>query len=371
MVRIFWSILFILLVCPSFAQNLFKNAKAESQRIVLIHPTVGTIKHFNGLIEQNIIELKNAEIVGLYHEKEDYDYNQSVKYLEEKQLNNYSLHAVNAPLKLENLFQTNELTPILTEVVKKADAVLFFGGSDLPAAAYGEKTLLTTGAPDIYRHYFELSSLFQLLGGEQNRTIKPLLDLKPKLVVRAFCLGMQTMNVATGGSLFQDIPSNIYGKKYIEDVVKQQPDNIHRYYWYYFQKVPNVYYAAFHHIRLKIDGYFVNELKLSNTDNPLVNSRHHQAVKKIGQNLLVEATSMDGKVIEALSHRQYPNVIGVQFHPEDYRLYRFDQEYRIKPSQKELKPLPTILQEGEGYELHIRFWKHFSLEVMKNSIHRN
>ncbi len=51
------------------------------------------------------------------------------------------------------------------------------------------------------RHFFEVSFLFHLLGGSRNESFKPLLDENPGYMVTGFCLGMQSMNVATGGIL--------------------------------------------------------------------------------------------------------------------------------------------------------------------------
>lgn len=355
----------------TFAQSVFNQPTVNKQRIVLFHPTVSTLTHFSELIRLKVIDLNQYEVVGVHHQLEDYDYTQSEKFIRNNQLHNFRLHTVNAPLEADQLFQSNKLTSFLTEIVTQADAVLFFGGTDLPPAFYQEEIKLSTSSPDLYRHYFELSALFQLLGGSQNDSFSPLLKQKPDFIIRAFCLGMQTMNVATGGSLYQDIPSDLYQKQSVNQVVKQDPNNIHRYYWHYFSKKPNTYYASFHQIRIKPNGYFAKSLQLNSNSTPLVNSRHHQAINKLGKNLQSEATSMDKKIVEAISHKQYSNTIAVQFHPEDHRLFDSEKKYRILPSQQKLQTLPAILKNSRSYKMHTLFWKDFSNLVSINHKKRN
>src|SRR5690606_40614006 len=69
----------------------------------------------------------------------------------------------------------------------------------IPPGVYGEENTLSV-ITDPQRHYFETTFLFQLLGGFWNEDFKPFLNEKPKYMVTGFCLGMQTMNVATGGT---------------------------------------------------------------------------------------------------------------------------------------------------------------------------
>jgi putative glutamine amidotransferase len=69
------------------------------------------------------------------------------------------------------------------------------------------------------------------LGGYGNEDFEPFLKEKPKYLVTGFCLGMQTMNVATGGTLIQDIPAEIYGATTSEKTLEIGRANLHRNYW--------------------------------------------------------------------------------------------------------------------------------------------
>jgi hypothetical protein len=59
---------------------------------------------------------------------------------------------------------------------------------------------------DPHRHYLELSFLFHLLGGFQDESFLPLLEERPEYPVLGICLGMQSMNVATGGDMIRIFP---------------------------------------------------------------------------------------------------------------------------------------------------------------------
>jgi putative glutamine amidotransferase len=121
------------------------------------------------------------------------------------------------------------------------------------------------------------------------------LILQRQLPVFGICGGAQVLNVALGGSLYQDIPSQV-AKAYKH---AGAPDRAHT-----VDIIPNTRLAA-------VLG--VQELR--------VNSMHHQAVKVPGQELVVSASARDG-VIEAVEITSAPFVIGVQWHPE--RLYADD-----------------------------------------------
>jgi putative glutamine amidotransferase len=118
--------------------------------------------------------------------------------------------------------------------------------------------------------------------------------------VFGICGGAQVLNVALGGSLYQDVPSQV-AKAFKH---AGAPDRAHM-----VDIIPSTRLAAI------LDA---QELR--------VNSMHHQAVKVPGQELVVSASARDG-VIEAVEISSVPFVIGVQWHPE--RLFADDA-----PSQR-------------------------------------
>lgn len=161
-------------------------------------------------------------------------------------------------------------TPVeAAAVLEKLDGVVFSGGEDINPAWYGETILNET--VDI-NHVRDLSD--SLLASCSIRLDKPVL---------AICRGGQLLNVILGGSLYQDIPS-------------QLPEaHTHR--------------GISHKIGPE-KGTFL--WTLFGPDSLLVNSRHHQAVKELAPGAALAARSDDG-IIEAFEKGR---VWAVQFHPE-------------------------------------------------------
>ena len=234
---------------------------------------------------------------------------------------------------------------------------MFFGGPDLPPSVYGEPMSLLTRVSDPYRHYFELSFLFHLLGGMQNPNFNALLKQNPDYVIYGICLGMQTINVAAGGTMIQDIPSEVYQHKTVEQVLNSAKTIQHRNYNKNIENDKALFSGSFHPIKILNPKQLINSEKVEMT--PLVYSNHHQAIEKTGKNIQIIATSVDRKIIEAISHKKYPNVIGVQFHPEGIYLHNQQLQYKTDPN-KTPKSGKQILKENNSYQFHLDFWKTFS-----------
>lgn len=117
------------------------------------------------------------------------------------------------------------------------------------------------------------------------------------LPVLAICFGIQVLNVSRGGTLIQDIESQV------ENCIKHE------------QGKPAA--RASHNIRLENDGMlFEIAAELLDGERVKVNSHHHQAVKTVGENLRAVAWANDG-VIEGIEDTRSDRfVLGVQWHPE-------------------------------------------------------
>ncbi|MFN3829485.1 MAG: gamma-glutamyl-gamma-aminobutyrate hydrolase family protein [Tepidimonas ignava] len=162
------------------------------------------------------------------------------------------------------------------------DGLILQGGADVSPRAYGEEPLKPEWTGDPVRDAYELELVHEFLEAG-----KPILGI---------CRGMQLINVAFGGSLYQDIGTMVDGA-----IEHESPSyDRHR-----------------HEVVLNPDGW----LQRWNGALPgrLVASVHHQAVKRLGRDLVVEATAPDG-VIEAIRLQGRPWVMGVQWHPEFHPL---------------------------------------------------
>lgn len=161
---------------------------------------------------------------------------------------------------------------MVASYVGMLDGLLMPGGPDIPPGEWNEQPHPTTKLLDDDRYTFEKA----LISTWINETNKPLLGI---------CLGSQWVNVAHGGSLIQDIPSE-FGVNH-RDVT--------------------------HKISLDPESQLSRILE---TTELTVNSFHHQAVRNVGHGLRAVAHSEDGIVEATESTNPERFLIGVQWHPE-------------------------------------------------------
>ena len=361
---LFLAVLVVPAASPSFGQDRFFDSAPvghEGTRLVVFHPTVNKIKDLQALRTEKLLDIEDLTVIGVFHRKEVTDYEPSKAYVLEQHLDWLKFHALEATAGPSELYQKNALTPEFEKIFAASDGVIFFGGPDIPPSLYGGKTSLLTIIEDPCRHYFELSALFHLLGESQDESFKPLLDSRPDYPVLAICLGAQSLNVATGGTLVQDIWNEVYGKMFLEDVLGLGPENWHT--------NPNA--RLYPHLDLTgitlqpialIEGGALRRmLAWSGNGKPCVLSSHHQAMAKLGRGLKVEATSLDGRVVEAVSHERFPNVLGVQFHPESASLWDPAMPYRLRPDEIEAQTWKGFLEaHPPSLEFHRKLWAWFA-----------
>ena len=157
------------------------------------------------------------------------------------------------------------------------DCLVFAGCQDLDTTLYGEKTDPNCGVacPDVARDQTEV----QLMRWAVQR----------KMPFLAVCRGLQVLNVAQGGSLWQDLNKQRVTRK------------DHR-----------MQMFRGHRATVKPGTQLSRVVKASSFK---VNSLHHQAVKEVGEGLTVSALAPDG-IVEGLEVNSHPFGVAVQFHPE-------------------------------------------------------
>ncbi|HHS14259.1 MAG TPA: hypothetical protein ENN03_10915 [bacterium] len=355
-------VLFLLLI--AFAGAAGQNDRYYDQpeqgavHVTVLYPSTGTLRSILGLREQGLFPA-DLRVVGVYHAEERTDYSLSRAMVEEMGLDWFHFHRISAKLHPENLFGANECTPEFRNVFEHSDAMIFFGGADIPPYLYGEEASLLSEMTTPVRSFFELSFIFHLLGGFQDIDFVPFLQEAPNFPVLGICLGAQSLNVGTGGTLIQDIWTEIYECATYEAVIGLSRERWHTNPMARLYAEKGLLRYNMHCIRLLNDGLFVRDLSFSQADMPLVVSSHHQAVGKPGLGLTVIATSMDGRVAEAIGHRDYPAVLGVQFHPEFPMLYDASSTHRIHPDD-EPSSLRAMLEANEpSFEFHRALWDWF------------
>lgn len=181
-----------------------------------------------------------------------------------------------APLLIPNTGRESTLRTLYRQL----DGLLLAGGGDIDPTHFGEEPHPQLGQVEAQRDWVELTLIPWALA-----------DGMPILGI---CRGIQTLNVAAGGSIWQDIAAQV-------------PAAIrHRYYPDYpFDRLS-------HSVQLELDS----RLEMILGDREIdVNSLHHQAVKEVGKELHVTARAPDG-MIEGLEGDGEAWVVGVQWHPE-------------------------------------------------------
>jgi putative glutamine amidotransferase len=344
------------------------SAPKDKVRLTIFYPSVNTLKHVFALKAEGFIPYENLEIVGVYHMKERTNYADSVRYVLNNKIEGVHFHAVSADLSVETLFGRNAASDELRKIFDLSEGIIFFGGPDMPPAAYGEQTDFRTIIEDPFRHYLELSMIFHLLGGGQNPEFKAFLENRPDFPILGICLGMQSLSVGTGGTMVQDLWSEVYGKTTVEEAVALPRDQWHK---NPYSMIPpldrDLGPYMLHPIKLEAGGRAWKAMGMATDGHPYVASSHHQAVDTLGKNFRIVARSMDGRIIEAIEHEIFPNVLGVQFHPEFRKLWDATPEYKISPDDRELFGYRTVLDaHPPSYEFHKRLWVWF-FSAVKNA----
>jgi putative glutamine amidotransferase len=215
----------------------------------------------------------------------------------------YRTHSVPLVLAIPALRFKGEYETLAEKIIARIDGLLLSGGADFDARLYHEENYAFNGSYTEERDLFEIA-----LCRAAVRQAKPILGI---------CRGIQALNVAMGGSLFQDIAAQHPEKRMLMHA----------------QQAPT--YSSVHDAgvlrdsllaRILLDG---NEIGTGTGDTvPVaVNSFHHQAVNRIAPGFVAVACAHDG-IVEAIEPGNkagaesclygtpHPFTLGVQWHPE-------------------------------------------------------
>lgn len=171
-----------------------------------------------------------------------------------------------------------------SKYVDLIDALILSGGSDITPEIYGESKLPQVEDNNVFRDKWEIE-LFKKA-------------YEINLPILGICRGMQLINVALGGSLYQDIDFQLNCDSPHLPLELKRKNN------------------------LEYEKHKVNILKDTQLDKILcsenihVNSHHHQAIKHLADDLSISAKSECG-ITEAVEAKSKDFLIGVQWHPED------------------------------------------------------
>jgi putative glutamine amidotransferase len=175
------------------------------------------------------------------------------------------------------LFNTYD-EEIVDNYLETIDALIFTGGPDIDARYFGQKPHPKSSRPAKIRDKFEIALIRSAL--------------KMKIPILCICRGHQLLNVALGGTLYQDLK------------LFHAPALMHA--------SPRFVVDTRHYVNVMRDSHLYSIVK---KDRIFCNSSHHQVIDKLGEGLKATAWAPDG-VVEALELDDYPFLISVQWHPE-------------------------------------------------------
>jgi len=177
----------------------------------------------------------------------------------------------------EGLFHRSNIR--IADYARWLDGLVLQGGADVSPLTYGEDPLDQEWAGDRLRDVYEIELLHEFVEAG-----KPVLGI---------CRGAQIINVAFGGSLYQDIREQIPGA---------------------VAHVTDAYEKNLHEVRIEAGSGLARLFPGVERSN--INSIHHQSIKGLGRGLSVEAWSEPDGVVEAVRLAGKGYVFGVQWHPE-------------------------------------------------------
>lgn len=168
----------------------------------------------------------------------------------------------------------------ISDYVKEIDGLVLQGGADVSPLSYGEAPLRPEWSGDRVRDLYEMELFWECV-----------VQGKPVLGI---CRGLQLINVALGGSLYQDIATERpYAISHVDATLYDQ----HR-----------------HTVHIEENSRLA--ALYGEGDKHFVNSIHHQAIKRLGRDSVVEAVSDDDGIVEAIRMLGECYVTAFQWHPE-------------------------------------------------------
>jgi putative glutamine amidotransferase len=361
--------------------------KVAATTVLVTHPSAKVLRDLRFLVANRVLDLPNLRLVGIYHERALRNWQEAQRYLRRVGLEWISLRLIRCKLPARRVFHENDCSSAIRELVETSRGIIFTGGPDLPPWLYGQPTRLTTRATEARRNLFEASFLYHLIGstkkpkarGSERTSGQPaglhapsrhpmsaLLEAFPDYVVLAICLGMETLNVVAGGTLVQDIPSDLHQARTVEQQLSRPREKQHACYDHLVRSSLSRKLWTTHPVHFTNQWSFT---ELARTRTVDVVSAHHQAIGELGHGLVPLAHSTDGKVIEAVGHERFGNLLGVQFHPEYSKAFVAQRQCL---GINELTNKPTYVLNEKMIEYYQQFWRSFARKLLpaERSSHR-
>ncbi len=225
----------------------------------------------------NLLVMQNGDMAGAYRSYVNHNYVTSLE------------KAGCIPVQLPVIYDLDSVS----DMVEGLDGVVLSGGYDVTPGLYGEEPM-----PQIGFTMKEVDDFYIRVIHEADQKNIPVFGI---------CKGIQILNVACGGTLYQDLGTQVKGSyKHVQSAPRYTPSHV---------------------ITIEKDSFLGSVLG----EKAMVNSFHHQAVKEPAEGFRVTARAGDG-VIEAIERTSGSFMAAVQFHPE--MMAEFDNPDMLRLFQK-------------------------------------
>ena len=178
---------------------------------------------------------------------------------------------------------------VIKNMIASIDALLLTGGEDIDPMRYSEEPSPLLGPINPERDEFDLLLIKYAM--------------ERQIPIFGICRGHQILNIAFGGTLYQDLATQVKNNKLLK----------HR------QQAP-IWYGT-HQVELEENSILA---KILGKTSIVANSYHHQAVKDLAPGFVITGKTSDG-IVEAMEMKGNPKIFSVQFHPENATAHGLDE----------------------------------------------
>jgi len=193
--------------------------------------------------------------------------------------------------------------------------LILSGGGDVDPVHFGEEPLPGLGEIDPTRDIFELTFTRLALASE--------------IPILGICRGIQILNIAFGGSIYQDIVTQVKGRQVSRPGFQPGQSLPEDGCLEHYQKAPC--WHPTHKVKI-VSGTILAQI--FGAALLRVNSFHHQAVRQLAPGFITSALAIDG-IIEGIESTSHPFALGVQWHPENLKEHHVLFHALVKACKKE------------------------------------
>ena len=141
--RIIYTYTLVILTLFSFNCEVQQEVDGTQKlSIGIINPTVGSLRGFSDLVENQVLKVENLQILAISYQLAERNYSVVREYIQDREDDLFRFQLIEGELEDKDLFKKNILSDQFENIFKSTNGLFFLGGADFPPSIYGEKTSL-------------------------------------------------------------------------------------------------------------------------------------------------------------------------------------------------------------------------------------